>query len=85
MLRVTITSPIGFLPVGRLPLEKIHCTFANCNGSILTENTYESNSESNWRNSIRGADESRVDFSQSAKVQCPGGTVRQNDFTRSFI
>ncbi len=79
----TALSSIGEIP--KDALAKVQWTFASCDGSISTQNTYESNSESNWRNSIRGADKIRVDFSQLAKVECPGGTIRQYDLTRSFI
>jgi hypothetical protein len=63
----TALSPIGEIP--KDALAKVRWTFASCDGSILTQNTYEPNSQSNWRNSSRGVGESTVDFRQLAKFQ----------------
>jgi len=61
----TALSPIGEIP--KDALAKVRWTFASCDESILTQNTYESNSQSNWQNSSRDVGESTVDFRQLAK------------------
>ncbi len=54
----TALSPIGEIP--KDVLAKVRWTFASCDGSILTQNTYESNSQSNWPNSSRDVGESLI-------------------------
>jgi hypothetical protein len=53
----TALSPIGEIP--KDALAKVRWTFASCDESILTKNTYESNSQSNWRNSRGSIGDSR--------------------------
>jgi hypothetical protein len=65
--KFTVLSPIGEIP--KDALAKVQWTFASCDGSILTQYTHESNSQSNWRNSSRVVGESAVDFRQLAKFQ----------------
>ncbi len=63
----TALSPIGEIP--KDTLAKVRWTFAGCDGPIFTRNTYESKSQSNWRNSSRSVGERTVDFRQLAKFQ----------------
>jgi len=61
----TALPPIGEIP--KEALAKVRWTFASCDGSILTQNPYEPNSQSNWRNSSRGVGE--IPEGLLAKVQ----------------
>ncbi len=49
-------------------LAKVQWTFASCDESVITQNTYESNWQSNWRNSSGGVGESIVYFRQLVKL-----------------